>query len=860
VSSRADLCWHCGEPLPADPPQARVAGIAHPVCCNGCRAAAEWIDELGLADYYRLRRASPPRAPDRADAAKSAAAFLRPELSRHFVRTLADGNSEAIVLVEGVRCAACCWLIERTLGRVPGVTDIGVNAQARRARIEYDASMISLAGIVEAFARIGYRALPLDRAALDDTRYRETRDAQKRLAVAGFGAMQAMMYASALWFGAFDGVDVATRDFFRWLTLLVATPVVLYSAAPFFAGAKRLLGARHLGMDVPVALAVALIYSGSVIEVVTGGPDVWFESVSMFVFFLCVGRYLEMRARHRAGDLSDALARLTPVFADRLEADGSLTRVGALELVPDDRVVVVDGGGVPADGVLESAECRVDEALLCGESAPRPKRRGEALCAGSIVVGAPATMRVTRVGSDTVVAGIVALTARAASTRPRLAREGERAAAGFVARVLLLAACTAIGWAIVDPARAFAATVAVLVVACPCAFALAAPAAVTRALAVLTGRGMLVVRSDALEDLASITHVLFDKTGTLTEPSIASERTVPLRDVDRDAALVLAAALAQGSRHSLARAFAAAAPAALPAVDARESVAGRGVGGVIGGRRYRLGRADYVLARSGAEPPAANLDCASALGDLRSPNADIAAPADRPADLENTVVLADDKGPIAAFHVEERIRPGARAAVEALARDGIQVALASGDAKAKVASAAASLGIASWSARQSPGDKLAWLASLRASGARVAVVGDGVNDAPMLAGADVAVAVGSAADAAQAASDIVLTGQLGALADARGLAREMLSILRQNRRWALGYNLAAVPLAALGFVPPWLAAVGMSASSLVVVLNALRIGRRRSADAYRQGVNREAGALETEAVALETLVPQRAAT
>ena len=346
---------------------------------------AEWIGELGLADYYRLRSGSAVCAPDLGDWAKSAAAFERPELSRHVVRPLADGNSEAIVLIDGVRCAACCWLIERTLGLLPGVTEVGVNAGAQRARIVYDGKAVSLTGIVDALARVGYRALPLDRAALDDTRRRETRDAQKRLAVAGFGAMQAMMYASALWFGAFDGVDVATRDLFRWLTLLAATPVVFYAAAPFFAGAKRLLAARRLGMDVPVALAVALIYAGSVVEVVTGGPDVWFESVSMFVFFLSVGRYLEMRARHRAGDLSDALARLSPVFADRIEADGSLVRVGAIELAPGDRVIVADGAGVPADGVLESAQCRVDEALLCGESAPLTKRRGDTLCAGSVV-------------------------------------------------------------------------------------------------------------------------------------------------------------------------------------------------------------------------------------------------------------------------------------------------------------------------------------------------------------------------------------------------------------------------------------------------------------------------------------------
>ena len=800
-------CWHCGEPLPAEAPQARVAGVAHAVCCHGCRAVAEWIGDLGLADYYRLRTGSAASAPKLGDMAKTAAAFERPALSRHVVRALADGNSEAIVLIDGMRCAACSWLIERTLALIPGVIDVGVNAGAQRARIVYDGKAVSLTRIVAALARVGYSALPVDRVALDDARRRETRDAQKRLAVAGLGAMQAMMYASALWFGAFDGIDVATRDAFRWLTLLAATPVVFYAAAPFFSGAKRLLAVRRLGMDVSVALAVALIYAGSVVEVVTRGPDVWFESVSMFVFFLSVGRYLEMRARHRAGDLSDALARLTPVFADRVEIDGSLVRVGAVELAPGDRVIVADGAGVPADGVLESAQCRVDEALLSGESAPLAKHRGDPLCAGTVVIGHPATVRVTRVGADTVVAGIVALTARAATTKPRLARAGERAAAGFIARVLLLAACTAIGWAIVDPGRAFSATVAVLVVACPCAFALAAPAAVTRTLAVLAGRGVLVVRPDALEDLAAATHVIFDKTGTLTEPSIVRDCTVMLRGTDRDAALAIAAALGQGSRHPLARAFTGATTGALPSVSARESVAGRGIAGIVLGSRYRLGRADYALPHGGER-----------------------------SDLGDAVILADDHGPVAAFHFVDRLRPGARVAVGALARDGLAVGIASGDAKAKVASVAEMLGVKTWVARQAPADKLAWLASLREDGARIVVVGDGVNDAPMLASADVAVAVSSAADVAQATSDIVITGKLYALAQARTLAQQMLSILRQNRRWALAYNLAAVPLAALGFVPPWLAAIGMSASSLAVVLNALRIGRSTDAEAGQDPV------------------------
>ena len=800
-------CWHCGEPLPEAPVRARVAGAERALCCQGCRAAAEWIDQLGLGDYYRLRSAPAPRAPERGEAERSAAAWRRPELARHVVRDV-DGRREAIVLVDGLRCSACVWLIERALGALPGVERVQVNAGARRARVVWDEARCSLARVVETLGRAGYRALPLDAAALDDARRRESRASLKRLVVAGFGAMQAMMYASALYLGAVDAMDASTRDLFRWLGFLVATPVVLYSARPFFAGAARALAARRLGMDVPVALAIALIYAASLVEALRGGAEVYFDSVGMFVFFLLVGRHLEMRARHRAGDLTDAFARLAPAFAERLRADGTLERVGAAELAPGDRVHVAEGAAVPADGALASAACRVDESLLSGESAPVPKRRGDALVAGSLVVDGPALLVVERVGADTVLAGIAALVARAQTERPRLAQAGERAAAGFVARVLALAALTAGGWALVDPARAFAATLAVLVVSCPCAFALAVPAAVTRALGVLARRGVLVVHPDAIERLADATHAVFDKTGTLTEARLALAGTEVLRaaapprrhdDAVRDA-LAWAAALARGSTHPAARAIAAAADvAAAPRAAMLRAVAGGGLEGVVAGRRLRLGHAAFALGGRAA-----------------------------PAELDDAVVLADADGPIAAFRLAERLRADARAALDALAADGVAAEILSGDAPARVGAVAARLGVRAWRARQSPAAKLARLAELRRGGARVIAVGDGVNDAPVLAGADVAVGLAAGAELAQAASDVVLAGErLGALADARAVARETMAVLRQNQRWALAYNLCVVPFGALGFVPPWLAALGMSLSSLVVVLNALRIGRAR---------------------------------
>ena len=794
-------CWHCSEPLRGSPViHVRAGDALRPVCCHGCRAAVEWIVQLGLIDYYRLRTVAAPK-PRTDDAGLDA--WQRPEIARHVVREIPGGRCETMLLVEGLHCTGCVWLIERALLAVPGVVDATVNASARRARVAWRAGEASLPQLLEVLSRAGYRARPLDRQALDDARRRESQDALKRLLVAGFGAMQSMMFAAVLYLGTSDPLDDATRGLSRWLGFLIATPVVFYSAQPFFAGAARALAARRLGIDVPVAIAIAAIYGASLIEALRGGGHVYFDSVSMFVFFLLAGRHLEMRARHKTCDLTDALARLAPPYALRRCADGALERVGVHELAVGDRVHVNEGGVVPADGVLESSHCRVDQALLTGESATVRRSRGEQLIAGSVIEDGPAELRVDRVGKDTTLAGIAALVTRAQAERPRLARMGERAAARFVARVLALTAVTIVAWTLVDPSRAFTSALAVLVVSCPCAFALAVPSAITRALAVLARRGVLVVRPDAIEALAGATHVVFDKTGTLTEPVLAVAGVETSRGLTRDAALELAAPLARESRHPAARAIALAGSDRAMSVAANvRSETGRGIEGTLGDRHLRLGRADFALE-----------------GKPVSPRHD------------DAVVLADDSGELALFRLDERLRPGARAAIDALRVQGLTVLIASGDSARRVEAVAAQLGVREWRARQLPADKLAWRAALQATGARVIAVGDGVNDAPVLAGADVAVALAGGAELTQATSDIVLTGErLEVLATAREIARETLATLRQNHRWALVYNLAAMPLAALGLVHPWLAAAGMSASSIAVVLNSLRIGRRRECE------------------------------
>ena len=799
-------CWHCGETLPAGVVlNACIAGHSRTMCCHGCRAAAEWIEHLGLADYYRLRT-EPAQKPDGEPNLdkRSRDAWHRPEIARHVVRNLGDSRRETMLLIDGVRCAACVWLIEQALGAAPGVISVQVNAVSRRARIVWDETQTTLPQLLAQLSRAGYLGMPLNAQSLDDVRRRESRSALKRLLVAGFGAMQAMMYAAVLYLGALDAQDASTRELFRWLGFIAATPVVLYSARPCFSGALRSLKARRPGMDVPVAIAIALIYTASLIEALRGGGHVYFDSVSMFVFFLLAGRYLEMRARHRAGDLTDALARLTPPFADRVRADGTLERIGIHELCVGDCVQINEGGIIPADGALLSERCHVDEALLTGESSPLAKLRLDPLIAGSVLVDGPAQLRVERVGNDTALAGIATLVGRAQAERPRLAQLGERAATRFVVRVLALTVVTVAFWSYFDSSRAFTAALAVLVISCPCAFALAVPAAITRALAVLAQRGVLIVRPDAIQALAEATHVVFDKTGTLTVAELSLGDVVTAKGISRDSALRLAAALACHSGHPCAQAIVAACAdkTAIP-FDLANDVNGQpgaGLSATIEGREVRLGRADYALSGRGGDA------------------------------FENAVVLADAAGMIAAFQLKERLRPGARAAIDSLKMHGLHVVIASGDAASKVEDIAMRLGISDWRARQSPADKLSWLTSMRSAGARVIAVGDGVNDAPVLAGADVAVALAGGAELARASSDIVLVGEhLEALAPARALARQTLAILHQNHRWAMFYNLTAVPLAALGLINPWIAALSMSLSSLFVILNALRIGRHTPA-------------------------------
>ena len=811
MTARATACFHCGEPIPPGTRlDAYVDSVMQPVCCIGCHAAAEWIASLGLQDYYRLRDVPAERAAPRVDYA----AWDRAQLQRMYVRERGDGTAEVCVLVQGLRCAACSWLIDRAVREVPGVVDVEVNVPAKRVQLTWRPAEVSLGALLDRLARLGYAPHPLNAESLDALNRAEGRSALKRLVVAGLGMMQSMMYAVALYAGAFEGMDPVTRDFFRWLGLLVSTPVVLYAGAPFFVGAWREAHARQLGMDTPVALAIALVFVASIVETVRGGAHVYFDSASMFVFLLLSARYVEMYGRRRAADIVDALARLQPAIAQRRGSRG-IESVGTHELEAGDIVVVEIGATVPADGVLLGAACDVDEALLTGESTPRRRHAGEPLVAGTILRSGPVDMRVLHVGAQTVLSSIVRLVTRAQQQRPRWTQFGDALAAKFIAGVLVLTVLTAAAWLLIDPAEAFPAALAVLVVSCPCAFALSVPAATTRAIAVLARGGVLVLKPDALEKLLALTHIAFDKTGTLTTHGMELVGAELLGAISASECLSIAAALEASSTHPIGRAIRTAAePLPTTEADSVRSVTGSGIEGHVHGRAYRIGRAAFAL---------------------------------RHDDVDDGVLLADDTGALARFTFREHLRSDAASTVATLRGEGLAVEILSGDGHREVADAARRLDIASFRARLSPQEKLARLQLLRADGNIVGMVGDGVNDAPVLAGADLAIALGGGAQLAQSSADIVLAGdRLGALVEARRVARLTMRVLRQNTSWAIVYNFLSIPLAAVGLVPPWLAAIGMSTSSLLVVLNSLRIRAPAAA------------ALETPRAA--AAIPARAAT
>ena len=735
-----------------------------------------------------------------------------------FTRWYADPNGErrgeSSLQLSGLHCAACSGNVERALGALEGISQVQVSVAARRATVHWDPKRTTPSRWIMAIRRAGYDAAPDAAASSRDMRRREQRQALWRLFVAAFCAMQVMMLATPAYVAEPGELSGEMRQLLNWGSWVLALPVLLFSAAPYLGAAWRALRDRRIAMDVPVALAVVITFvasSGATFD--PGGvfgSEVYFDSMTMFVALLLGGRMLEMRVRHRSAAALESAAARIPDVALRRDVDGAgnqhWVEVSVQRLRPGDQVRVLRGLAFPADGRLIVGRTEVDEAMLTGESVAVTKGVGAAVVAGTVNCAAPVVMVVERTGADTRLQAIVSIMRQALTQRPAAARIADRWAAPFLWAVLIAAATAALVWHVIDPTQALSVAVSVLIVTCPCALSLSVPTTLLAAAEALARRGVILQRLDALEALARANHLFIDKTGTLTEDQ-AQLRDMKMHSdsvsegVSEGEARRRAASLASWSHHPLSIALVAATPlqsGAAPVWREVQEHAGLGMSALDdAGQRWRLGSANFVGMAGSAE---------------------------------SQVWLAREDQVVAAFAFEERLREGSAQAVAALQARGWKVTLLSGDEPSRVQALAARVGISDVVAAATPEDKLVVVARAQAAGEIVVMVGDGINDAPVLARADVSLAMGQGALISRAQADAVIVSNRPLdLVYAQHIAQRSMQLVRQNMSWAVAYNAACIPLALAGYLPPWLAGLGMALSSVFVVLNALRVDRGAAA-------------------------------
>ncbi|MBF0339936.1 MAG: heavy metal translocating P-type ATPase [Magnetococcales bacterium] len=795
------VCYHCGLKVPPDAP---IRDENREFCCAGCLGAWRLIQGLGLEDYYLKREISATGVRPEERDPQALEPFDDPEYQSRLVAEV-DGGREVCLLLDGIHCAACVWLNEQMLRRLPGVSEVWINFATHRARVRWNPQQTRLSEIIGQVRAIGYRAEPYDPSLGEQGRSRRDRDLLARLGVAGFGAANVMFIAVALYAGYFQGMDLEAKNFFHWVSLILATPVILYSGGLFVRGAWQGLRLGRLTMDLPIALGAWVTYVYSVVVTLRGSGEVYFDSVSMFLFVLLTGRFLESVARGKAAGAMERLLNLVPRHALVLR-DGEPVSVPVREVRVGERVLVKPGERVPVDGVIESGMTSVDEAMLTGEGLPVSRGAGERLVGGTQNLDGSVVLLVERVGEETALARILRLVETAQAERPAIQGVADRVAGRFVGIVLVLAAVTLGYWLWRDPSRALENSVAVLIITCPCALGLGAPAAMVVAMGAAARMGILLKNGETVERLERVTRVVMDKTGVLTTGLPRVERLVPVPGVEERALLTLAARVEQHSEHPVGRAivreYLARGWGEPGAAENARNVPGLGMEAWVDGARVRVGRGAFAL--EGAAP---ELSCPADADKACSWSACV-----RDGVLQGWIGLGD------------ALKPRAREVVTALRELGLPVMVLSGDRQAVVEQVGRDTGVDRVVSDLLPEGKERIIAELRASGAVTAMVGDGVNDAPALARADVALVVANATDLAVASADVILLNrELDAVVKVFLLARRTLQIIRQNYRFSLFYNLLAIPLAMAGWVSPIVAAISMPLSSLVVVGNALRL-------------------------------------
>ena len=784
---------------------------------------AQAIVDYGVDDYYRDRTALPVSAGvlDAGGAALPEA--LAATLALYDTPATIDGfaindaHCEATFAIDGIRCAACVWLIEKRLRAVPGVMVAEMNIATERLRVRWQRAACQPSTILLAIQQIGYAAYPFDAQRMGEQLRLASRRMFRQLFIAALSMMQVMMYALPLYIAADGTMEADMAGLMRWAGLLLTLPAVLYSAQPFFAGAWAGLRRGAPGMDLPVAIGIAAAFVGSTVATIRGTGDVYFDSVTMFIFLLLCSRALELAARRKAAATLETLQHARPQAAVRMPhypADRSTETVAAAAVCAGEFILVKPGEAVAADGVLVEGQGTLDLSLLSGESRPAHCNSGDTVPGGAVNAGQAIILRVTRPAIDSTLSVLMKLIERAGQAKPQIALWADSVAVWFVGALGLLAVIVFGIWQVVDPARAWPIAIAVLVVSCPCALSLATPTALAAVTERLLRQGILVVQPHVLETLHRVTHVIFDKTGTLTVGKPVLQRTVALDGASSAWCLQTAAALEAANAHPLALALVDAArrqAAGAPPVavsGAVVHVAGCGLDGTVDGMRMRLGNAAFVAELTGIAVDA-NMAAEDASDGAATP-----------------VYLGRAGAWLARFELADAVREDAQAVVKFFQARGNTVMLLSGDASSVAQRVAAQLGIGHAHGQQLPDQKLAFVQDLQRAGAVVAMLGDGINDAAVLRAADVSFAMGAGAALALAQADaVLLTPHLSAVTEAARAADATMAVIRQNLVWATLYNMLAIPAAAVGWLDPWMTAAGMSISSAVVVLNAWRLRR-----------------------------------
>ncbi len=726
-------------------------------------------------------------------------------LQERFVRKVDAVTREATLLVEGITCPSCIRKIEQNLAGLPGVSECAINFSNHQASVRWNAGSVRISEILDNIAGLGYRAYPWE-GQREHARFAEQRrSGLLRIGLAGVLAMQVMMISVGLYAGQRYGINEDLRDFLRWVAALLTLPVLIYCARPFFTGAFYDLRRLRPGMDVPVSLGIGMAFAGSVWAAWTQSEHIYFDSVVMLVFFLSLSRYLEFMARHKANGQLAGLKKIIPATAVRLVGKGpgqGRETVPVADLQPGDCVAVRPGEIIPADGTVIRGQSDVNEALITGESLPVSKGPGASLTGGSANMTSPLQMRVENTGEGSVLMNITGMAEQAQAHKSRLTGIADRVASWFILCVLALAGLVGLYWWYADPASVLPVTISVLVVTCPCALALAMPSAVTSASAALMKRGIACKSSDALEQVAGADEVIFDKTGTLTTGNLQLAGVTPCAGLHARRCLAVAAALERDSEHPVGRALVRAGDGEDIAVDGLLNHPGGGMAGSVDQRRYFIGSRRFIEAQT---------------GNTQVPDTPGSGAATR-------AFLADEDNIFAAFTFTDELRPGTAELIRHVRGSGKRLILLSGDRRNAVADIAARLEFDEFHCELGPGDKLAFMERRTRAGHAAVMLGDGINDVPVLAAAAVSVSMNDAADLAKVHSDIViLNDNVENAAFIVLLANRTMKIIRQNIAWAVGYNLVALPAACLGYLAPWMAAIGMSLSSLVVVFNALRL-------------------------------------